>query len=222
LGGDAHFTGADFEGEFFFSAATVTRDLLLWGANFTKTVSLVDASCRTIFASLEGDKTLQTSFGQDAKLNLRGCTYDRIYQISHWRRVMSLKQPYSRDPFNQLEQSLRGAGNDGEAAEVYYERRLRELHQKKKWRPAWITDMILRYLTGFGVRVSWLLWYIIPILVAGTIIFSLHGALEPKHPISPMAVASPVPEAERLPGMSATRYINAALISLGLFLPIVL
>jgi hypothetical protein len=133
---------------------------------------------------------------------------------------MSLQQPYYRDPFNYLEQSLRRAGNDGEAAEVYYERRLRELHQKKKWHPAWTTDMLLRYLTGFGVRVSWLLWYIIPILVAGTIIFSLDGALEPKQPTSPLAVVSLVSEEETLWGMSPARYINAFLISLDLFLPI--
>jgi hypothetical protein len=133
---------------------------------------------------------------------------------------MSLQQPYSRDPFNHLEQSLRRAGNDGEAAEVYYERRLRELHQKKKWRPAWITDQLLRYLTGFGVRVRWLLYYIVPILVAGTSIFSFDCALEPKQPTSPMAVASSVSEAETLQGMSAARYINAFLISLDLFLPI--
>jgi hypothetical protein len=92
--------------------------------------------------------------------------------------------------------------------------------RRKKWRPAWIIDMLLRYLTGFGVRVRWLLWYIIPILVAGKIIFSLGGTLEPQQPTSSIAVASLVSEPERLQGMSAARYINAALISLDLFLPI--
>jgi hypothetical protein len=173
-----------------------------------------------MFLSSEGDETLNICFGQDVELNLQGFTYDRVRPISSWRTLMSLQQPYSRDPFNYLEQSLRHAGNDGEAAEVYYERRLRELQQKKKWRPAWMTDMLLRYLTGFGVRVSWLLWYIIPILVAGTIIFSLDGALEPIHPTSPTPVASSVSEAETVRGMSPARYINAALMSLGLFLPI--
>jgi hypothetical protein len=91
-----------------------------------------------------------------------------------------------------------------------------------------MTDMLIRYLTGFGVRVRWLWWYIIPILVAGTIIFSLDGALEPKQPTSPVAtdvllrylVNSSASEAETLRGTSAARYINATLISLDLFLPI--
>jgi hypothetical protein len=133
---------------------------------------------------------------------------------------MSLQQPYSRGPFNQLEQSLRRTGNDDEAAEVYYARRLREFYQKKMWSPSWITDFFLRYLTGFGVRVRWLLWPIISILVAGTIIFSLDGALEPKQPTSPMAVASWVSEVETLRRMSAAWYINSFLMSLDLFLPI--
>jgi hypothetical protein len=137
---------------------------------------------------------------------------------------MSLQQPYSRGPFNQLEQSLRRTGNDDEAAEVYYARRLREFYQKKMWSPSWITDFSLRYLTGFGVKVRWLLWPIISILVVGTGCFSLDGALEPKQPTSPMAVAvagaSRISEPETLPRTSAARYINAFLISLDLFLPI--
>jgi hypothetical protein len=220
IGGQAAFRGASFKDELFLQAVTVTGDLLLREASFTKRVSLLNASCRTMFLSLEGDETLQISFGQDAALDLRRCTYDRVHPISSWRTLMSLQQPYSRDPFNYLEQSLRRAGNDGEATEVYYERRFQELHQKKKWCPAWITDTLLRYLTGFGVRVSWLLYYIIPILVAGTIIFSLDGALEPKQPTSPISVPSSVSEAEKSQGISAVRLINAALISLDLFFPL--
>jgi hypothetical protein len=222
IGGEAVFTGASFDGEFSLSGATITGDLLIWGTSFAKGVSLANASCRTIFVSPERDETLQISFGKDTQLNLSGCIYDHVHPISSWRKLMSLQQPYSRDPFNQLEQSLRRTGNDDEAAEVYYGRRLCEFYQKKKWSASWITEFFLRYLTGFGVRVRWLLWPIISILVAGTIIFSLDGALEPKQPTSPMAVAgaSRISEPETLPRTSAARYINAFLISLDLFLPI--
>jgi uncharacterized protein YjbI with pentapeptide repeats len=231
IGGIADFTGATFKQEASFSGAQiqdsavfnsasflgeadftgvriVIGDLLLRETSFTKRVRLINASFRTIFVAPSGSEHLQTSFGQEAQLDLRGCTYDRIHPVSAWRKLMCLQQPYSREPFTQLEQWLRRAGHDDEAAEVYYARRLRELQQKKKWRPAWITDMLLRYLTGFGVRVSWLSWYIISILVAGTIIFSLDGVLEPIHPTSLIPVASSVSEAETLRGMSPTRYIT--------------
>jgi hypothetical protein len=220
----ASFDSASFEGEADFAGIRiVTGDLLLRETRFNKRVRLTNASFRTIFVAPAVSESLQTSFGPEAHLDWRGCTYDRIHPVSAWRKLMCLQEPYSREPFTQLEQWLRRAGHEDEAAEVYYACRLRELQQKKKWRPAWITDMLLRYLrylTGFGVRVSWLLWYIIPILVAGTIIFSLDGTLEPQQPTSPMAVASLISEPKTLQGISPARYINAALMSLGLFLPI--
>jgi hypothetical protein len=75
--------------------------------------------------------------------------------------------------------------------------------------------LFLRYFTGYGVRIRWLLYYMIPILVAGTIIFSLDGALEPTQSNPPTAVG------EQSQRTSAARYVNAALMSLRLFIPLI-
>ena len=102
--------------------------------------------------------------------------------------------PYDRQPFTQLEETFRRAGKDKLADDVYYERKCREftenitirkpgargswLHSALRKLSAWLLDRFLWLLTGYGVRLYRLLLAIVPILIIGTFIFHLEGAVK--------------------------------------------
>jgi hypothetical protein len=115
------------------------------------------------------------------KIDLRGCSYNRIQPIHIWEQLMDRLDPYDRQPFTQLEETFRRSGLDELANDVYHKRKRLESGQKtyKKNLGAWMMDRFLWRLTGYGVRLKQLLLFIIPLLIIGTFIFTLEGAVEP-------------------------------------------
>ena len=183
----------------------------LGGTVFVKDVNFQNTSFRTVFF---GEP--ETQF--QGKIDLRGSTYDRIEPISFWEKLMEGFSPYDRQPFTQLEETFRQAGNENLANKVYYERKRRESAQITIRNPfAWLIDRLHYSLTGYGVQLRCLLVYIAICLLLGTFIFHLKGAVESKPDIQPPPVISPQvsPEAR-----SPLHIGDAFRVSLNLFLPV--
>jgi len=74
---------------------------------------------------------------------------------------------------------------------------------------AWVMDLFLRLFTGYGVMLYRLLGLIIPILIIGTVIFNLDGAVVLRPDIHPPPVVKP-----------QDSYFEAFWVSLNTFLPL--
>jgi hypothetical protein len=172
IGGIAEFTGAEFKQQVYFDSAQIKRESHFEETIFANDVSFQDTSLKTVFF---GEPNVQFI----KNIDLRGCIYDRIQPISFWEQLMEHLGPYDRQPFTQLEETFRRAGKDKLADDVYYMRKRRESAQKTIRKPgAWLLDRFLWLLTGYGVRLYRLLLPIVLILLIGTIIFHLEGAVK--------------------------------------------
>jgi len=173
---DGFFALATFEGEADFGLVRVDGNMLFDGTVFAKDVKIEDASLRTLTFGKEGRIPFMAS------IDLRGCTYERIDPVDSWRELMGRLEPYDRQPFTQLEATFRRSGWNRMADDVYYERRCRESVQLTKGSPAWFLDRFLKGLTGYGVRLRRLILPVAIILLLGSCIFLVEGAVEPKIP----------------------------------------
>ena len=205
--GDADLGGMQIEGGTFFS-----------GTVFFKKVSFVNSLFKTISFGQPKTKT-ETQF-KGRMIDLRGCIYDRIDPTSFWTELMNRLDPYDRQPFTQLEATFRRAGREDLGAEVYYTRRRRESKQLSlRGHPfTWLADRFLWALTGYGVQLRRLLIAIIVILLVGTAIFHLEGAVDPERD----ALASPLVQPQATPQKSLSLpWSKAFWVSLRIFLPAV-
>jgi uncharacterized protein YjbI with pentapeptide repeats len=204
IGGNAMFTGAKFKEQANFSGTQIKGDGQFKGTIFANDVSFQNTSLRTVFF---GEPDVQLH----AKIDLRGCIYDRIHPISFWEQLMECLDPYDRQPFTQLEETFRRAGNDKLADDVHYKRKCRESSENItiQMLGTWLLDRFLYRLTGYGVRLRRLLWAIIPILIIGTFIFCLEGAV--KLDIQPHFM---------LGSQATLHWCDAFWVSLNTFLPV--
>ncbi|MCK5341831.1 MAG: pentapeptide repeat-containing protein, partial [Candidatus Heimdallarchaeota archaeon] len=156
FGGVASFTRARFGGDARFN-----------GTIFGNNVSFQDTIFGTIyFGEPEGQF--------QAKIDLRGCIYNRIHPISFWEQLMDHLDPYDRQPFTQLEETFRLAGKNKDADDVYYMRKRREYDEKTR---VWKLVKGLDWFTGYGVHPIRLLLLIAPFIFLGRFIFNLDGAV---------------------------------------------
>ena len=162
FGGVASFTRARFGGDARFD-----------GTIFSNNVSFQDTFFGTIYF---GESEVQFQ----AKIDLRGCIYNRIDPVSFWKQLMEPLGPYDRQPFTQLEETFRRAGMDQLADDVHYEQKSREFTENITIQKpgAWLLDRFLWLLTGYGVRLHYLFLPIVTILIIGTAIFQLEGAVK--------------------------------------------
>ena len=183
------YKSTTFGGEASFTRARIDRDAHFNGTIFGNNVSFQDTFFGTIFF---GEPEVQFQ----AKIDLRGCTYNRIHPVSFWKQLMECLNPYDRQPFTQLEETFRRAGRDQLADNVHYEQKSREFTENITIQKfgVWLLDRFLWLLTGYGVRPLYLLRAIAPIIVIGTAIFQLQGAvqldIQPHYMISTQATLS--------------------------------
>jgi len=171
IGSNAWFTGAVFKEGASFNSAQIQRESHFERTIFANYVRFENTSFETIYF---GEPEVQFH----AKIDLRGCIYNRIYPIFFWEQLMKPLGPYDRQPFTQLEETFRRAGKDKLADDVYYEQKCRESAQKTLGTPvAWLLDRFLWLFTGYGVRLYRLIVFIALILFVGTFIFQLEGAV---------------------------------------------
>ncbi len=209
IGGNAEFDDAVFKQKFSFNNAQIGGGTYFPGTIFADNVSFQDTSFKAIFFEYDG----KVMAPLQANIDLSGCKYDRIQPISIWEDLMRHLKPYDRQPFTQLEKTFRKSGEDELANDVYYERKRRESGQKKlrKRSSAWLMDRFHWLLTGYGVRLYYLIGWIVLLLAIGTVIFHLNGAVVPNPNIkSPPEFGS----------QNTLSYLEAFWVSISTFLPV--
>ncbi|MDQ3927428.1 MAG: pentapeptide repeat-containing protein [Actinomycetota bacterium] len=231
----AFFDPATFEGEVDFRRASFGGGLYCRGANFERYVTLYQSK----IGMLSLGRTLP--FGENSRVDLRECQFDRFDGSSKVAKEMAAKQrpeEFSRDPYLQLEKYYRGVGNELEAKRLHYmgRRDLRENAKDKNGRTEWplLTrwgDWCLKWLTGYGVH-TWLL--LIPIfffLGVGTWVFwpsealvttpGTHGQSNEGQEANALYLASTGSSQEQSQGGLGQHLFHRVSYSLDLFLPVV-
>jgi uncharacterized protein YjbI with pentapeptide repeats len=235
--GKALFQEAHFSGPTFFVSTAFHLGADFAGAIFEDVVSFQAASL-----SIEAhfDQGVSASWDlPDSPLSkpvppvdfrdgvdLRGCTYDRINVpalntlLQPYEQLMESNSFYDRQPYIQLEKTLRTAGDSSGADSVYSRRR--SLERKKKTGLHWFGDAILWALVGYGVNYWLLCGWIFFIVLFGSLVFDSEGSVRPAVEIDP---DKPIPE----PIVTACddqmhncdiNIVEAAGVSLNTFLPI--
>ena len=115
----------------------------------------------------------------DSDVDLRGMKYERI--DVPWADLLVRQNPYSRQPYAQLESTLRAIGDDETADRVYVSQRRREARNRLARHelrdvPGCFSDIALRWLTGYGVNLWQLVAFILALLAFGTWVYLLPGA----------------------------------------------
>jgi uncharacterized protein YjbI with pentapeptide repeats len=172
----AEFQGAHFQGPADFDYARFEQEVHFARAKFHDGLKLRDARMTTL-SFQQGGKTAH--FDKKSKVDLLGCTYDRL-EIDGWRKLMERQSEFNPRPWSHLEKTLRAAGQDRQADDVYLERcrlertRLFFRRQFSHWCGDWVYKLVFNY----GVR-PWRLVLVPPLLLLllGTFTFSRPGAV---------------------------------------------
>lgn len=175
------FKDAVFDHPADFSSAVAEETADLTGAVFKQTVVLTDASFRN--ARFREQLIENTPPGENKSqfrkdVILHGFTYHRISVA--WKELLQLSSPYVRQPYTQLETTLRSTGDSKGANAVYHARRRherRELWKTNKLRA--MLDSLYDLIAGYGVKPARLLVATFLVLTVGTLVFkSSNAALE--------------------------------------------
>ena len=170
----ASFQGAQFHGPVYFNHARFDQEVHFPGVEFHDELKLRDARMTTL-SFREGDKL--ASFDEKSKVDMLGCAYDRL-EIDDWRKLMNRQAEFNSRPWIHLEKTLRAAGKEDDARTVYYDRRLIEGNRIPRGRLArLLVDRFERYCAGYGVHDEVFIVWILYLLLAGTVAFSLPGAV---------------------------------------------
>ena len=184
------FKSTIFNGKVKIEHAQIEEAISLNGAYFTNDVSFKYTSLGTFYFEKSSEEIVdqieKLHIQPNVKIDLRGCIYDTIDPIDFWEELMKHLNPYDRQPFTQLEETFRRAGKENLADDMYYVQKRRESDQKKlRNLGAWLLDRLYWKLTGYGVRLYYLIAPIVLILFVGTIIFQFEGAVEPRLDMQP-------------------------------------
>ena len=177
--GEVYFSDARFDRNASFKGVQCHSDFYLQRTNFNKDVSFQNSSFKTIV--FDDFEPLQFPKGVD----MRGCYYDRIEPINYWKDLINAFNPYDRQPYSQLESTVRASGDDDLANRIYFERergraKWIKKHKTAHWRIELFKDKIFRFTTGYGVKTWLLMYYLIPLLAIGTFLFQQKGAVQIK------------------------------------------
>ena len=169
-----NFSGSTFQSKVELDFLEITTFISLKNTNFQENTSFHNSSIKKII--------LGNNFPFKGTLNLRGLAF-KIFEggKKHWKKFVKAQASdnFSRDPFIQIEKYFHQIGDEVEAANVYFEGRneLRKYALKKdikdiRWscrRKLW--DLILKHLTGYGVKTERLFIPITLFLALGTYVF---------------------------------------------------
>ncbi len=185
---DASFTGASVSGPALFEVAVfrATASFSLCKlhdvANFERTeffgnLNLNEATIRVLLFSSDSIGDGERSGQFKSKVDLRGCTYDRI-EVDQ-TELLNHISPYARQPFVQLEKTARNAGDDSEADAIYLFRRRTERCRQwdRKEIGPWFFSWAYQLLANYGVRPYRLIFVPLALLILGFFVFSQPQAV---------------------------------------------
>jgi hypothetical protein len=134
-------------------------------------------------------------WGKGHSPDLTGTTFARFHsgRDDPLERELALKladnqnpKTFSRDPYLQLEEFYRRTGNETKARNIYRlgreELRKNAMDRKSSIQWSWtrnIADWLWKWVTGYGVAISRLLFIVAVFILVGTLIFSPNEALDP-------------------------------------------
>jgi uncharacterized protein YjbI with pentapeptide repeats len=201
---EAHFQsarferGADFQGVFFkreavFNRAEVKGAALFQGATFSAPASFKDATFKVVsFRDGSEDDAAEWKPQFLKTVNMIGFSYERI-EVDVRELLSNKLHPYHRQPYTQLQKSLRALGEDRTADRVYLEqrrcqhKRLRErvlsksedLEKRRGSRGvlSYLSDFIQRHLFNYGIRPLRLLVISLVVILLGSFIFWIKGSV---------------------------------------------
>jgi uncharacterized protein YjbI with pentapeptide repeats len=186
---DADFSSCRFGANADFKAVVVVHQITFLLAQFDGPVSFRDAHFTVVIfaepSNLQGGSE-RWAFRKRLLLgrativgdvDLIGCAYERIYiELSD---LLPRLKPFDRQPYSQLESTLRKSGDDARCHEVYLERRRVERKQRLALRTIhlWLFDWLYKLGANYGVRPFRLVAYAASLIALGTWIFAQPGAL---------------------------------------------
>jgi uncharacterized protein YjbI with pentapeptide repeats len=142
--------GAVFS-EVSFEHARFREDARFDDVVFRKRANFFQASFRALCFSPSGVVRRRRRQFRD-KIDLRGCVYERIQ--GHAQVLVDQFDSYDRQPFVQLENSLRRVGRDTEADEVHIRRH--DVERKKNFADrdfgTWFGRWLYKLIANYGVR----------------------------------------------------------------------
>jgi len=174
---------AVFDGPVDFIMIRVERYLRLEGATFKDDIAL--------YGSTVGILSLDERVRFESEsLNLRAFEFKSFDGKKDTAAAFVRAQDpavFSREPYLQLENFYSSIGDEPESKSAYYQGRkafrdnARSAQGATEWSP-WTNagDLLLKYLTGYGVRTYRLLFYIGFFLLVGTYVFWQADTVSPK------------------------------------------
>ena len=203
---DTWFEGALFGGETDFRAIESTLEARFTDSRFLERADFREARFRVVYFQLEqGNSNPRSESIGDAKrmanrssleknsllvmeidepffstVDFRGLTYERMY--ARWERLLGRQEPYDRQPYSELEKSLRRIGEDRTANDIYFAQRMRELRNRldldgsRDWFGA-LSDFMYCVGAGFGVRPLLLVFWSALFVLLGSVVFERVGAV---------------------------------------------
>ena len=186
IGRAAEFGDATFGQEVWFDGAHFDRNAEFSTTVFKDNASFTETTFRTVFFAKNGQvPTAPTAppaspteqFHGD--VGLHGCTYERIVvHLGSLFECLRKHSAYDRQPYTQLEKTLRTVGRDREAEQVYLERCKVERQHKRKWN--WCLDCLYWLGANYGVRPFRLLWGSLAMVLLAAAIFDSPEAMQKK------------------------------------------
>jgi uncharacterized protein YjbI with pentapeptide repeats len=238
----AGFRGVTFSGPLDFSNSHFRPNLDFRTATFKSRAQFTEADARTVFFrdSLVAKRPTKEGRQFLGTVDLRGFAYTRIYVAWHdlldafrdWDDAQTrpgVPSLHERQPYAQLESSLRAMGRDRHADDVYYHMRRHEW--KQRWRlrplktlvPRWVFnwpgvwDTFEWLITLYGVRPWPLAIGALLLILIGANVFIYPNAVIPKQPATSTTQASLITTAS--PPQQRDTW-DAIGISLSQFLPV--
>ena len=220
--------GATLKGGADLEAISIVQDLVLSDESKPgQSVSLRNASL--------GALTMGASNPFEANsLDLRGCSLRRFNGTFAQALAFARSQrsdAFSTDPFVQLRQWLRAAGDEESADQMYYEGRTAQYanarepggNVKWSWPRTWIAEPFVRAMLGYGVKPYRAVLPVLFFLALGALVFSAGDALRLNKSTTPTARTATArargePSTRRDPRPTA---VERAGFDLDLFIPVV-
>lgn len=199
----ASLDSVQFRGNTDFTAAMSERDIHFSASRFWGTLSLQEAHFHSIFfgepapeqneswwrrSFIWTERTLAKPTLWEGSVDLHGLTYERIQLFLP--ALFTRLQPFYRQPYSQLEATLRAMGDDQRARLVYLERRRRE--RKHKYNTGqllpWLLDWAYGIVANYGVTPFRLLLWSFILIALGGLIFDRPCSVDSVRPEPTQAV----------------------------------